>query len=309
MEDHLTWMARNVHEWPYPSRDTCFIGHGYHDQVLVHSDSITGLSTIGRHQISKQKWLARRAELQNKPSWKDAPEDASYLAQEPHGMWTLFFDQPYEPSKLNDDGWRFNGFQAWCSECRGEVLGDWRDTLEQRPVDLSEPAGDVKERGTDGNEESNAMAQRLLAALKSEPRSFDTGTLAEMVELADAEIVKRDADVCGGQHSLNNHWFERGELPPVGVECEVLWNDAEWYKTKILAILEIDGFNKCPVFTTEWSDTSFVDCMPHYQSFRPLRSDRGIVIEDLILVSGLRAGGGAKEVAERLYEAGYRKQG
>ncbi|MFM5495476.1 hypothetical protein ACET9I_02720 [Aeromonas veronii] len=218
MADNLTWLARNAHLWPEIVPGRAFAA-AFAVEGLVEWLEYPPVDWDGCYQ--KHEWLARRSELQSKPSWKDAPQDASYLAQEPHGMWTFFFDRPYEPSKLSDDGWRFDGFQAWCSECRGEVLGDWRDTLERRPVDLSEPAGGVKGRGADGAEEINAMAQRLLVALKSEPRSFDTGALAEMVELADAEIVKRDAKVCGGEGYLNNHWFDRGELPPVGEFVDV----------------------------------------------------------------------------------------
>ena len=128
----------NVHEWPYPSRDTCFIGRGYHDHVFVHSDSIIGISTVGWHQISKQKWLARRAELQNKPSWDDAPEWANWLAQWNDGTWFWCDDEIDNPPQEGDSGWYQDGRTLHLPA--GEVLGDWRDTLERRPVDLSEPA-------------------------------------------------------------------------------------------------------------------------------------------------------------------------
>ncbi|MGL4756876.1 MAG: hypothetical protein ACRCXB_31395 [Aeromonadaceae bacterium] len=139
----LDWLARNVHEWPTSTPHIVPAG----DSVFEFGITLCENHACVYHReytdskvIYKKQWLARRAELQNKPSWKDAPQDASYLAQEPHGMWTFFFDRPYEPSKLSDDGWRFDGFQACCSECRGEVLGDWRDTLEKRPYTNEMPS-------------------------------------------------------------------------------------------------------------------------------------------------------------------------
>ncbi|MFQ1660652.1 hypothetical protein ACK39C_07830 [Aeromonas veronii] len=301
MKDHLTWMAMNFHEWPYPSCDTCFIGHGYHDQVLVHSDSISGLSPHGRHQVSKQKWLARRAELSNKPSWKDINGDIHYLSQCADGQWIGHSKQPKAGQECYECDCKIAYYEY------GEVLGDWKNTIEQRPVDLSEPVVGVKERGADGAEELNAMAQRLLVALKSDPRSFDTGALAEMVELADAEIVKRDAAVCGGEGYLNNHWFERGELPPVGVKCEVLWGDGEWYMTNVLAHLHINSSNICPVFTTEWDDEVYVACMPCYK-FRPIRTERDLAVEEMMKDAGALQWETPKSIMLSLYDAGYRKQ-
>lgn len=89
------------------------------------------------HWFTKAQYLERKAEMQNKPSWDGAPEGASYIAQEPYGMWTFFADQPFQPSRFNNDGWLFDGFQAWSSDRRGQVIGDWRDTLERRPADLA----------------------------------------------------------------------------------------------------------------------------------------------------------------------------
>lgn len=301
MADNLTWLARNAHLWPEIVPGRAFAA-AFAVEGLVEWLEYPPVDWDGCYQ--KHEWLARRSELQNKPSWKDAPQDASYLAQEPHGMWTFFFDRPYEPSKLSDDGWRFDGFQAWCSECRGEVLGDWRDTLERRPVDLSEPAGGVKERGADGAEEINAMAQRLLVALKNDPRSFDTGALAEMVELADAEIVKRDAAVCCGEGYLNNHWFERGELPPIGIECTAVADGIPDANCIIIAI-------SIEQVVVKWTKTQLFDVldMPGW-SFRPTRTERDKAIDEMKQYCPYHGSWDTvgRIYAEALYDAGYRKQ-
>lgn len=290
----------NVHEWPYPSCDTCFIGHGYHDQVLVHSDSISGLSPHGRHQVSKQKWLARRAELQNKPSWKDIDGGINYLSQCADGQWIGHSKQPE------------TGLECYECDCKisyyeyGEVLGDWKNTIEQRHVDLSDRPGSVKEHGADadGVEEISAMAKRLLAELKSEPRSFDTGALAEMVELADAEIVRRDADVCGGQQYLNNHWFERGELPPVGEKCVLHAKENNGEEVMFLGVTS----DRFPVFETVQKRV-FVERGEY--KFSPIRTEREKAIEEMKQYCPFHGSWDTvgRIYVEALYDAGYRKQG
>jgi hypothetical protein len=61
-----------------------------------------------------------------KPDWKDAPSWANYLAQDEDSEWWWFENKPDE------------GHAAWWP-CEGEScrasVGDWRDSLEERPVD------------------------------------------------------------------------------------------------------------------------------------------------------------------------------
>ncbi|HHQ4476847.1 TPA: hypothetical protein ACSPZR_001589 [Aeromonas veronii] len=297
MEDDLTWLAQNVHEWHFFTDALAFVNNGvvkWQDPNLPRKPSF----------IDRDQWLSRRAELQNKPSWNDAPEWANWLCQRDDGMWFWCIEEP----GVSESGWetRHEARAAYPSgdQIPEHVLGDWRDTLERRPVDLSEPAGGVKERGADGAEENNAMAQRLLVALKSDPRSFDTGALAEMVELADAEIVKRDAKVCGGEGCLNNHWFERGELPPVGVECEVRIGE-DWRRTKVVAALDSD-VGKLPIFTTPWCSQHYVDCGP--EQFRPIRTERDLAVEEMMKDAGALQWETPMSIMRSLYDAGYRKQ-
>lgn len=237
--------------------------------------SIAGTPVAFINWFTLDQWLARRAELQNKPSWKDAPEWACYLGQSDEGAWHWFDGEP-EINEVHDSGefWNAPGYTA-ITDQRGEVLGDWRDTLERRPVDLSEPA--VTARLTEATENVLAAAPALMD-----------------------EKFRID----------RSDWFDRGELPPVGIECEVLWDDCEWHKTKIIAHLYIDKFNMCPVFTTGWDDTSFVECMPHYQSFRPLRTEREKAIEEMKLHCPHHGSWDTvgRIYAEALYDAGYRKQ-
>ncbi|WP_421289739.1 hypothetical protein [Aeromonas veronii] len=296
MINELTWLARHVHAFEGGKNFITVSG----DLYFYRDKPPHGIS------FSRDEWLARRAELQNKPRFADHP-DAKCFFQHESGRW--FKNVESSDMSVDGIGWRNNQPShrsdcGWVDIGLGEVLGDWRDTLERRPVDLSEPAGGVKERGADGAEEINAMAQRLLVALKSEPRSFDTGALAEMVELADAEIVKRDAKVCGGERYLNNHWFERGELPPVGTRCEALIT-SENQLVEIEVICHRDGFalgwslkERCGYHGDEPTD------------FRPIRTERDLVVEEMKRHCPHHGSWDTvgRIYAEALYDAGYRKQ-
>ncbi|MFM5658923.1 hypothetical protein ACET8F_02110 [Aeromonas veronii] len=267
MEDDLTWLARTEHRWP---KDAVYVSR-HENAVEWH---YVELSFIGYGYFTRDQWLARRAELQNKPSWADAPEWAQWLGQIESGNWEWYGGEESPSVHESGDCWLHKA-GGKPSGVGGEVLGDWRDTLERRPVDLSEPA--VTARLTEATENVLAAAPALMD-----------------------EKFRID----------RSDWFDRGELPPVGIECEVLWDDCEWHKTKIIAHLYIDKFNMCPVFTTSWDDTSFVECMPHYQSFRPLRTEREKAIEEMKRHCPHHGSWDTvgRIYAEAIYDAGYRKQ-
>ena len=102
---------------------------------------------------------------------------------------------------------------------------------------------------------------------------------------------------------IDNSWFDRGEFPPVGCECEV--------KHKCW-----DGFERVTVvaITKEYAiveDDSVVAREQHYHlcdmTFRPLRNERERAIEDMANLIAKSVFGSAKCQAEKLYDAGYRK--
>lgn len=255
MEDDLTWLARNVHEWPVGDHQPwCYVITDNSGKKLA---SGVAFCAPKAPMIEKTDWLARRAELQNKPSWADAPAGAGYMAQEPHGVWTFFVDQPFEPSKLHDDGWRFDGFQAWSSDRRGEVLGDWRDTLERRP--------------------------------ESKPE------FEQFVSIEDGGPVKAQVD--GG-------WFERGELPPVGVECTAVADGIPDANCIIVAI-------STEQVVVKWTENQMFDVlgMPGL-AFRPIRTERDKSIEEMKQHCPYHGSWDhvGRIYAEALYDAGYRKQ-
>lgn len=131
-EDDLTWLARNVHEWPTSDNFTIQLFCNLHGNTTLSSKSPNGASHTLIGEVTKVEWLARRAKLQNKPSWDDVESDAEWMAQSSNGRWELFNREPFA-SFGDGGGWKFDGFYAWISQNVGEVLGDWRATLERRP--------------------------------------------------------------------------------------------------------------------------------------------------------------------------------
>lgn len=125
-ETDLDWLARNVHVWP--NQGFAFqIGHEHFKQEgLFFRDCFTFDIGFVQYLIARDQWLVRRAELQNKPSWKDAPEWATHLVQITTGSWIWIDDGRLEIKLESVDKLEYSGSY-------GMVLGDWRDTLERRP--------------------------------------------------------------------------------------------------------------------------------------------------------------------------------
>ena len=118
----LDWLARTVHKWP-DGKEECLV-------VLSRNPyPIWSVCKSNCGWIVRSEWLARRAELQNKPSWNDAPKWASSLTQSSAGTWAFF---ETEASTNTCGGWGNNRGRHFVA-ASGEVLGDWRDTLEKRP--------------------------------------------------------------------------------------------------------------------------------------------------------------------------------
>lgn len=127
MSEQLDWLARNVHEWgavaaKWIPEDT--IGKLRFDGDVVEFEPSRVMRVC---RVTRQQWLDRRAELQGKPSWEDAPKWATHLAQQVTGDW-MWCDG--EPTAGEDGGW----FGCFNRSTHGEVLGGWRDTLECRPI-------------------------------------------------------------------------------------------------------------------------------------------------------------------------------
>lgn len=118
-EKDLDWLARNVHVWP-DGKEECLV------MLSRNPYPIWSMCKSNCGWIVRSEWLARRAELQNKPSWDDAPEWGEWLAQDEDGEWKWLAGLPGKYV----DGWTAVKIKGCC---KGSALGDWRDTLEKRP--------------------------------------------------------------------------------------------------------------------------------------------------------------------------------
>ncbi|WP_421220308.1 hypothetical protein [Aeromonas enteropelogenes] len=315
MEDDLTWLARNAHQWP--AGDT-LIGRIMKDGEFAVV-SVAGAPVAFVNWFTLDQWLARRAELQNKPSWKDAPEWACYLGQSDEGAWHWFDGEP-EINEVHDFGefWKAPGYTA-ITDRHGAVLGDWRDTLERRPAATPEP---VVTKMMD-----EAIIDKFMGYVRAMPVSLSTvlssEDLADLHQLCDDELTKRDAAVCGGQKHLDVHWFERGELPPVGTECEFCGGagdaDDPWHpdlmdgdRVTVIAHFEC-GICTLAAFTFKSRNPNIATVLveqANYGCFRPIRTERDKAIDEMKQHCPHHGSWDAvgRIYAEALYDAGYRKQ-
>ena len=86
-ETDLDWLARNVHAWPKNTPQVIASGHDkfefgatfFENHVCLYHRELADSEVIHKHQ-----WLARRAELQNKPSWEGARNLVKVLQQYQH---------------------------------------------------------------------------------------------------------------------------------------------------------------------------------------------------------------------------------
>ena len=135
-ETGLDWLARNVHVWP----------DGMREVLVCYPRNVDALiwSCVSSNAgwINKEQWLARRAELQNKPSWDLSGSWSEYLAQDMDGEWKWLGENP----ALGDEYWTADELR---SQCNGVVIGNWYDTLEKRPEQKSfEPFVSVEDAET-----------------------------------------------------------------------------------------------------------------------------------------------------------------
>ena len=217
-ETDLDWLARNVHEWRAGEHQPwCYVywkgGHR-----AVSANCITVIQPCAR--IEKSDWLARRAELQNKPSWDKAEEWAEWLAQDEDGEWKWLAGLP----GIYVDGWTAVKIKGCC---KGIALGDWWDTLEKRPE------------------------QKAFKPLTSIEDNQEKG-------------MKQD-----------NGWFERGDLPPVGIAVQ-LWHGGTYaYDCELIA----KRGNDFVLWNLTWDRPDSADCMMCV--FKPTPTEREL-LADLI---------------------------
>lgn len=129
--EELTWLVRETNgEWF--GKSTHIARDGLSDYLWANEPRLPHCRGSHRyHWFTKAQYLERKAELQNKPKWDEAPDWALSVTQRVNGEWFWLgsVDQFKGPSTSTG--------------CVGAVIGDWRDTLEQRPEPAEQQAGGV----------------------------------------------------------------------------------------------------------------------------------------------------------------------
>lgn len=295
-KEALEWLARNVHKWQEGKNFICYsMDHGCH---IFHEHNKNCAEWF-----THQEWLSMREKLQNKPSWKDAPEWANWLGQNYIGLWTFISD---EPSAHTAGGWTtLYQSERLCvnHDKPGEIIGDWRDTLEKRPYMTSKnndvrECEDVPEIGFSAGGkidyrwqewQNNHEAEELIITIKNNTIT----SVATATKTGPSEMTITTQD---------NSWHERGERPPLNVVVEWdEWGNGNWVETKLLADTGDDEF----VMIVKGVKT----IVGRPANFRPLRTEREKAIDEMVSVTlAVINQDTQRQMFGMLYDAGYRKQ-
>lgn len=243
-QEQLDAVVRNYGAWK-DGYDSAFWSEKYasckgNGVVFVDSGYFDSMEVEGSALFRRAEVEQRKAELQNKPSWDDAPEGANILIQTDEGVW---FFGTYHDAIIDSvySDWNGIGSGKWMVKERvdGEVIGDWRDTLEKRPVADGQPTP----------EEEEAFKYMENAKLNS----------GETLEDSINNTVKAP--------DLDSEWDGEG-LPPVGSDCFLLLGFDDFGKCKITYIG--DGVFCYRHYKSDKEYTGSLNAAV----FRPIKSDR-----------------------------------
>ena len=117
---------------------------------------------------------------------------------------------------------------------------------------------------------------------------------------------RQERDKMSSKPKVDNSWHERGELPPVGCECEFCNSDDEWddWLRSVFVGFDSTGNGVVSVFG---DDKGVLWISSNPDDFRPLRTEREKAIDEMANLIAKSVFGSAKCQAEKLYDAGYRK--
>lgn len=272
-DNNLDWLARNVHKWPENTPYVIPSGNELFERGAMFCEKHVVINRGGncRPRIEfRSQWLARRAELQNKPSWESAPEWANYLAQDGAGItdgcWHWYKRTPDHLELSNV--WLSTGLNKMASA--GEVLGDWRGTLERRP----EPG-----------KQFTSIEDNQDGSMSNKTDWFERGELPPIGEVC-------EFDPGNGADNFSND-----ELKASGHSVQIVAHTKYNLSTGNVAVFKWDFDDCCGV------STGAASC------FRPLPTERDKAISEMVAIMNgetacLVLFGDA---AAKLYDAGYRR--
>ena len=222
---------------------------------------------------------------------ESAPDWAMFLAQDGDGVWYWHANKPKpNGATVCGEGYWISTGES-CIACRGELLGDWRDTLERRPqaeADITDPF-DPEFRSVTVSNETIPLEQPVVVAGTGDaiqgkcPNCGNTGIHACLGrKVTHTDTANEIAEwVTKQQAKETSDWHERGELPPVGVVCEAYIDyPPQWIEAEIVA--HKDGF------AIGWCKSVMKGCHGDKASeFRPIRTERDVLMDIIKQWDGL----------------------
>lgn len=139
-DELLTKLAMELEEWPRvgcPHDELPPLPTNWRWKESPSSGTPMVFPENNGKPIRAMRYLQRRTELINRPSWDDAPEWAQWLAQDASGRWMWYGDEPspiYDTEEWQPESGKF------CTSSIGTIPAghNWRDTPEPRPQTQSD---------------------------------------------------------------------------------------------------------------------------------------------------------------------------
>lgn len=200
-QEQLDAVARNYGEWEGNAANAYLDIHG----KVVFTDGIVKspqIATFTRAEVEQ-----RKAELQNKPSWDDAHDGANILVFCPDNGGWIFGSHCNASPDEDMNGWQGAGRGCWFFDdvffTDEELIGDWRDTLEKRPVAGDQPTPEEEEafKAMD-----NTVCEGSVASVWDGEGLPPVGILCEAFDHAKGEWVKGKMLM----HGNSDHAFASG---------------------------------------------------------------------------------------------------
>ena len=303
-------------KWIFPFKNLCMLVET-NTCYAPHSkfESILNVSELGPNWIfvcTEEEFSAAADRMRGKPDWKDAPEWAQWLAQNNAGDWWWY--PAGESPELIGACFANNSDEARALRAiEGMVLGDWRNALEKRAEQKADPLNGYewgKEYPTNGKrpdfpidleiETLSNCGGNWHKSIAGRPDWRFDGGMGDIVKFRitdqrykPEQSIYLEADRFGIMPPVNKNedckmtapakpWFEAGELPPVGAECEYLGCAKKWDKCKIVFTSEYVVVIEGEAALNELVQVAFN--FGDWPKFRPIKTDKEKAIEAAVKV-------------------------
>ena len=258
--------------WPFEWSDRVMYWDKYHEKYAARSRGGDSNTTYLNYRVcTRYEFEACTRRLRNEPSWKDAPDWAVAKAQDGDGEWFWYKNIP-KPSS-NASHWNGGTTKQTLFASKGEVIGDWCDTLRLRPEEKK---------------------------VEDKPHLCNTCVSRETCEVS-KNWIRDKLRSCA-------MYVGKNKLPPVGAEFEFSRDGIKWEELVMLfndGITFLVASKTCP--TARWH----YDCNYPGLRFRPSQTERERLIQAVLHVISEKAEGRVsapiKLIVESLADAGMLK--